>query len=216
MRIIPVIDLMENVVVHAVAGKRSEYRPVQSVLTSQSTPEKIGFALFEKLRATVCPMLLTWTRLAGAAPNWDAYQRIARCGLKLWIDAGVSSPARAHDFRSGYEDFDCIDRVIVGLESINSPQALIETVSVIGHDRCTFSLDLCQGVPLTDSNAWAGYSAIQIGQAAVEAGVNSIIVLDLAHVGTGRGVKTLSLCHQLRARWPENHTGSRWWCTKSL
>lgn len=202
MHIVPVIDLMGNVVVHAIAGKRSDYRPVKSVLTSQSSPEKVGFALFEKLRATVV-YVADLDAIAGAAPGWDDYQRIAGCGLKLWIDAGVSSPDRADEFQSGHEDFDCIDRVIVGLESINSPQALIQTVSVIGRDRCTFSLDLSQGVPLTDSDAWAGYSAIQIGQTAVEAGVNSIIVLDLAHVGTGRGVRTLDLCHQLRSRWPE-------------
>ena len=44
MRIIPVIDLMGDTVVHAIAGQRSAYRPVQSVLASQSTPDGIGYA----------------------------------------------------------------------------------------------------------------------------------------------------------------------------
>ena len=33
--------------------------------------------------------------------------------------------------------------------------------------------------------------------------MRSMIVLDLARVGTGQGVGTLSLCRQLRALWPE-------------
>ena len=202
MRIIPVIDLMGDTVVHAIAGQRSAYRPVQSVLASQSTPDSIGRALSQTFQATSV-YVADLDAIAGADPAWTAYRQIARCGLNLWVDAGLSSPERAGEFSPGRPDASWIERVVVGLESITSPEALQHTVRVIGKDRCIFSLDLRQGTPITGSAAWAGYGAVEIAQAAAEAGVRSMIVLDLARVGTGQGVGTLSLCRQLRALWPE-------------
>ena len=204
MRIIPVIDLMGDAVVHAVAGQRSLYRPVQSVLASQSTPDAIGRALSQTLQATSV-YVADLDAIGGADPAWAAYRQIARCGLNLWVDAGLSSPERAGEFSPGHSDASCIERVVVGLESIASPEALRHAVRVIGNDRCIFSLDLRQCTPITESAAWSGYGAVEIAQTAVEAGVRSMIVLDLARVGTGQGVGTLSLCRQLRARWPEIH-----------
>ena len=79
MRIIPVIDLMGDTVVHAIAGQRSAYRPVQSVLASQSTPDGIGRALSQTFQATSV-YVADLDAIAGADPAWTAYRQIARCG----------------------------------------------------------------------------------------------------------------------------------------
>ncbi len=42
MRILPVIDLAGNKVVHAVAGQREAYRPIKSMLANDATPAAIG------------------------------------------------------------------------------------------------------------------------------------------------------------------------------
>jgi phosphoribosylformimino-5-aminoimidazole carboxamide ribotide isomerase len=61
-------------------------------------------------------------------------------------------------------------------------------------------LDLKDGRPLGRAR---NQPAEVVGFAAVEAGIKRMIVLDLASVGAGRGVPTVSLCHALKNRWPE-------------
>jgi len=203
MRIIPVIDLMGTTVVHAVAGDRSSYRPIQSKLTCDCTPESIGRALSTEFRAQTV-YVADLDAIGGAEPLWETYGQLADCGLELWLDAGISSPERAAQFctvPTGAHR--SVVRWIIGLESITSPETLRQTADTIGTDRCIFSLDLRHGTPLTQADAWSGFSAVEIARVAVESGVCTIIVLDLAQVGTGQGVGTISLCHQLRARWPE-------------
>ena len=51
MKVVPVIDILNGVVVHAVRGKRSEYKPLQSSLSNSVDPvevaknfKKLGFS----------------------------------------------------------------------------------------------------------------------------------------------------------------------------
>jgi len=57
---------------------------------------------------------------------------------------------------------------------------------------------LTDGRPLTPSKNWKTDDPLEIARAAISAGVPRMIVLDLAHVGTGRGVGTAELCARLR------------------
>jgi phosphoribosylformimino-5-aminoimidazole carboxamide ribotide isomerase len=61
---------------------------------------------------------------------------------------------------------------------------------------------LKRGAPLAGA-AWRGLSPPQIAAIALRAGVRRMIVLDLADVGTGAGVSTLSLCRELRSLCPQ-------------
>ncbi len=47
MRIIPVIDVMDGVVVRAIGGRRDEYRPLVSQLTVSTDPIAVAKALLE-------------------------------------------------------------------------------------------------------------------------------------------------------------------------
>ncbi len=44
LKIIPVIDILSGVAVHAVRGKREEYQPLKSVLCASSKPVDVAFA----------------------------------------------------------------------------------------------------------------------------------------------------------------------------
>ena len=48
MRIIPVLDVMGGIVVRAVAGRRSEYRPLVSKLTTSVEPAEVARTLLAK------------------------------------------------------------------------------------------------------------------------------------------------------------------------
>jgi phosphoribosylformimino-5-aminoimidazole carboxamide ribotide isomerase len=187
---------MRGQVVRGVGGRRDEYRPISSVLATDARPTSIGAALAAAgFRETYVADL---DAIAGAEPAWSIYADLVRCGLELWVDAGLST---AEDARK-IERFRCDGRplsaIVAGLESLADTAALFDVCAVVGPERLIFSLDLRSGVPLTRSTAWEKLSPRQIATIALRAGVRRMIVLDLAQVGMGAGVGTESLCRDLR------------------
>ena len=120
--------------------------------------------------------------IGGTAPQDRLVSSLATIGA-LWLDAGVSSAIRArHALTLGAA------HVIVGLETLGSWDALDETCAVLGGERIAFSLDLRDGKPLGNDNVSCGGSAHAVAARAADAGVASIIVIDLARVGTRAGI----------------------------
>ena len=79
--------------------------------------------------------------------------------------------------------------VIVGLETLTSIEELPRICATIGGERVAFSVDLRSGRPIAAPNAaHSTWSATDFAVRAAEAGACSMIVLDLARVGTSVGV----------------------------
>jgi phosphoribosylformimino-5-aminoimidazole carboxamide ribotide isomerase len=135
--------------------------------------------------------------LAGRPPAGDVLGRLRLPGIDLWVDAGMNSVSGANVlFAVG------VTHVVAALESLSGPAALMRLVGEFGPDRLFFSLDLREGTPL----GWApcGYTSSpeDVAAAAVAAGARSMIVLDLARVGTGGGTGTEHVCRHLTAAHP--------------
>lgn len=198
MQILPVIDLLGGVVVRGVAGRRSEYRPIESQLCAAATPADVAHGLVSRFGLPAI-YVADLDAIAGAEPAWDVYEAIAARGARLLVDAGVSDLARAGQLAEFCPAGKPLLGVIAGLESVASPQLLAEMVERVGAERLIFSLDLKQSQPLTTADAWLGMSPLEIAQTALHCGARRMIVLDLADVGVGQGVGTMSLCQQIRA-----------------
>jgi phosphoribosylformimino-5-aminoimidazole carboxamide ribotide isomerase len=216
MMVVPVIDLKAGLAVRGVGGRREAYRPVQSVLSSSPAPEAIGRAFKERLGFSRV-YLADLDAIAGGEPSWGVYRSLGELGLRLWIDAGVSDVQRATALATvGNTPHEApaattcsrlmadpagspggCEKVVVGLETLPSADALAEIVAHLGSQRVIFSLDLKDGQPLAGP-LWHGGSPLEIARHAVDAGVRSILVLDLAAVGMNRGAITLELCRQLK------------------
>jgi phosphoribosylformimino-5-aminoimidazole carboxamide ribotide isomerase len=130
----------------------------------------------------------------------DAVQRAllgALAGLRgrLLVDAAVTTPGRARELVA-----DGAARVVVGLETLPSFDALALVARAIGPKRVVFSLDLRDGAPLAE--APLSGTPLEVARAAVTAGAGAIIVLDLARVGSGRGVDN-ALIEELRRAFPD-------------
>ena len=201
MRIIPVLDLLDGLVVRGVAGRRSEYRPIESRLCDSPSPPAVARALIERFRLPEL-YIADLDAIAGAEPDWTVYEQLAACGVRLLVDAGVADAQRATNMAQFRAARVPLAGVIAGLESIASPERLAEILFVVGPDRLVFSLDLKQGQSLAVGEAWSGMLPAAIVAAAIDFGVRRLIVLDLADVGVGGGVRTLELCRQLRAAHP--------------
>src|SRR5712692_317964 len=103
MRVIPVMDIMNGVVVRGIGGRREEYRPIVSQLTSSVLPLEVAQAFREQLGFSEI-YLADLDAIAGAEPAWKIYRDIQLLGCRLWVDAGIRDVARALDLEQAGVD----------------------------------------------------------------------------------------------------------------
>ncbi|HVK07511.1 MAG TPA: HisA/HisF-related TIM barrel protein, partial [Gemmataceae bacterium] len=92
MRLIPVLDVLHGVVVRGVGGRRNEYRPVVSRLTSSTEPVEVARALIGHVRPAEL-YLADLDAIQGRPPAFAVYRAIRDLGVSLWVDAGVRDAA---------------------------------------------------------------------------------------------------------------------------
>jgi phosphoribosylformimino-5-aminoimidazole carboxamide ribotide isomerase len=197
MRIIPVLDVKQGQVVRGVGGRREEYRPVVSRLTESCRPGDVARAFRDRLGLTEL-YVADLDALDGAAPALPLYEELHGLGCGLWVDAGVRGPADVVLLMQAG-----VARVVVGLETVAGPAALCEIGRRFDPTRLCFSLDLRHGQPLGDRGAWGAGTPALLAAEAVAAGFRSLIVLDLAAVGTDSGPVTQGVCALVAAAFPQ-------------
>lgn len=197
VRIIPVIDLKAGTVVRGVGGRREEYRPIKSKLVEKPDPLEVARAFRDQLGLSEI-YLADLDAIAGKPPALAMYQKILELRCALWVDAGVRNLATATVLANTG-----IEQVVVGQESLRGPGDLKLICQALGSDRIVFSLDLKDGQPLGDWAAWGRKDAFYIAKRAIAAGVRRLLILDLAHVGAGKGTGTGELCGRLARQFPQ-------------
>ncbi|MEX2173666.1 MAG: HisA/HisF-related TIM barrel protein [Pirellulaceae bacterium] len=204
MRVIPVIDLMQGQVVRGIAGRRDEYRAIVGQLAADAGPATVAAAFASRFGFDTV-YVADLDAIQHGRPNVAAWQAIAGAGLALWLDAGVGTGDDARRLLSQLTTASLKARIVVGLESLDSADELERIVEACLPQRAIFSLDLKRGEPLSRSAFWQGRSAGEIALLAHDAGIDDLIVLDLADVGTNSGTRSVELCRQLRASIPNLH-----------
>lgn len=185
MRVIGVIDLLGARAVHARGGHRDRYAPVRAsggVLIEGDAPA-LARAYLDRFRLRELYVADLDAILGGTKPA-AVTSALAALGAPVWLDAGVSS---VEDARVAIEVGAA--RVVVGLETLTSFDALASICDAVGSDRVAFSLDLRDGVPLAIGEfPLADGTPERLAARAVDAGASAVTVIDVRRVGTGRGV----------------------------
>jgi phosphoribosylformimino-5-aminoimidazole carboxamide ribotide isomerase len=135
--------------------------------------------------------------IAGQPPQRELLHRLQSAdgfGGPFLLDAGVHSLATLERLPDGLGD------VVVGLETLRS---FTDLEQVARHASVAFSLDLRHGVPLAREDLLDGSDPgpVALARAAVAAGAQSVILLDVGRVGHGAGVD-LELLATLRQALP--------------
>jgi phosphoribosylformimino-5-aminoimidazole carboxamide ribotide isomerase len=192
IRLIPVLDVMGGVVVRGIGGQRANYRPLVSRLCDSATPVAVAEAIRSHFGFQTA-YLADLDAILGGPPAWPLYRQLHERGFRLWVDAGVRTVGEAVELaESG------VEIVILGLETIASPDELRRIVDRNGPACLAFSLDLNAGRPM---GTW-DKSPEEVAEVIVGLGIGRLIVLDLARVGGGRGVGTEPLIAELSRRFP--------------
>ena len=198
-RVIPVLDIKNEQAVHAVAGIRSHYRPLQSILHPSCEPLELARAYRDLLDLREL-YVADLDAISGQRPDPSLYRKLAGQDVDLWIDAGLKDV----DDLDALVDLD-LDHttIVVGLETAAGPDAVRAILDRIDPSRVVLSLDLFEGVPRLAKGAdWAATGLEGLARQILDLSVCRLLLLDLARVGTGRGTGTGELLARLRESRP--------------
>ena len=197
MRVIPVLDLKDGLVVHGVKGERHRYRPVQSTLTDTAEPFAVARAFSEKLGLHEL-YIADLDAIQGRGHHHGIVSHLAQQEqMVLLVDAGVT------DVAGVLELLDIgVSRVIIGAETLNSWEALVTICAAVPVHRLVFSLDMRAGQVLSASPQLAALHPLQVLERLQPMGWQEIILLDLVRVGAGTG-PDWTLIAEARRRCPD-------------
>ncbi|MSP99358.1 MAG: nickel transporter [Methylotenera sp.] len=175
MQIIPVIDLLDGVVVHAKKGKRQHYQAIQSQLSATSKPLDIVsalLALYPFTQLYIADLNAIQKTRASVSTNYNVIEAISLHfpQLSIFLDAGIKSQTELNTWQK------LNVRLVIGSENFTQ----IDRYRSLNHHQQPFILSLdffphgYQGPAelLTNTDYWP----------------QDVIVMSLAHVGANQGV----------------------------
>ena len=182
MKVIPVIDILNGVVVHAVKGKRSEYQHLRSVLTKSIEPLEIAKEF--KMLGFSNLYIADLDAITKDHANMQLYKRITdETRLKLMVDAGATSLETAEKLIENG-----VSKVVIGTETLRTKDFVGEAVKALGSDQTIVSLDMKGEKVLVKLGFPGCVNPSCLLREFKGAGVSSVILLDLNRVGSGEGV----------------------------
>lgn len=180
MQIIPVLDLWQNQVVHARAGQRATYKPIQSKLCDSSEPVEILKALAAHYPITHC-YLADLNALQQQNPQIEIITNLARHfpQITFYLDSGLGRLADYESWAAAY--------------------ATSHIYPVLGSETLASFADY-QQIRATAKNSLLSLDFFQdkfLGDAALlensESWTNTVIHLNLHRVGTQSGIEFAQL-----------------------
>jgi phosphoribosylformimino-5-aminoimidazole carboxamide ribotide isomerase len=181
LKIIPVLDILGGVAVHAVRGVRRDYKPLKSVLCETTDPVEVAMAFkklgFSELYVADLDAILT------NRPNLSIIKETAeRTGLRLMVDAGVANLDRAEELlRTG------VSAIVIGTETLSATSFVQEAICSFGKERVVVSLDTKNGELLAGFDRGSP-DPLDLLRGFQRVGLGQVILLDLARVGSNQGV----------------------------
>ncbi|MEO1956945.1 MAG: HisA/HisF-related TIM barrel protein [Methylophilaceae bacterium] len=193
MHIIPVVDLLNGLVVHAKKGIRSEYHPIQSSLTDSSHPVDIVKA-FQRLHPFKTLYVADLNAIQDLKNTGECHHRILAMihqtfpDLTIWVDSGINSLQKTEKWAADYI------QIVLGSESFSSIAQYQSFTSKLTRPF-TLSLDFSpQGylgpeALLQDQKLWPTETiAMTLSQVGTNAGVDTQIIQSLLSKTDRQGI----------------------------
>jgi phosphoribosylformimino-5-aminoimidazole carboxamide ribotide isomerase len=172
MRLIPVLDLKNGVVVHAQRGQRENYLPIHSPLCPSADVYVVidAFCQLGDFRVMYLADLNAITQQGdNQALIYAVLQRYPH--ITFWLDAGYQSPDLTFADVDNY-------RPVLGSECCSSEQLAATKNALLSLDFSAHDEPLGEARLFTDSALWS----------------EQVIIMTLARVGSDTGVDNEKLC----------------------
>lgn len=139
MKIIPVIDVLNGIAVHAIRGERKRYLPLRSVLCRSVKPLDVALA-FESFGFSDL-YLADLDAILGKQADFALYQQIkTQTNLDFMVDAGITDITKAKKvLETG------ASKIVIGTETLTNLGFVDQAVKSFGEDCVVVSIDLKDG-----------------------------------------------------------------------
>ncbi|MBY9002536.1 MAG: hypothetical protein KGD73_01055 [Candidatus Lokiarchaeota archaeon] len=181
-KIIPVLDILNSICVHAIKGERSQYAPLKSYMFGSSDPHAIVETLHDKYEFNEL-YIADLDAIMKNKPNSDIIiNLIQNYDIRIMLDSGVSTKDDINAiFELGIKD------IIIGLETLGNLEVIKSTLSVLGSENIIVSIDMYLEKVITKIKELKFKSIPDIVKIIGDLGVSKIILLDLFRVGQKLG-----------------------------
>lgn len=183
MRIIPVLDILNGLAVHAKHGEREKYRVLKSLLCKSADPVSVAMAYktffgFRELYIADLDAIMF------EKPNLPLITRIKKAtGMKIMADIGVNTSEKAREaLKTG------ISKLIVGTETLHEIEELEEIVQNVGGSNISVSLDLMNDKVLSKGAKLKRTKPADLAKKIEQTGIKELIILELSRVGSEIGI----------------------------
>jgi len=181
LKIIPVIDILNNITVHAIKGNRQKYQPLKSALTTSINP--IEIATVFKSQGFSNLYIADLDAILGNTPNFNLYTHLAHMGFNFMVVAGVTNIDTVKKLKN------CgTSKIIIGTETLTNTDFVKEAIEQIGTEHIIVSLDMKANKILTHPNFNGSTEMLELLKTFHNIGVSEFILLDLSRVGSSEGV----------------------------
>ena len=180
MRLIPVLDLKDGVVVHAQRGQRASYQPINSPLIPSANVYAVIDA-FLQLHDFSVIYIADLNAITQQGDNQTLIHAVLQHYplITFWLDAGYQSPSLAFAGVSNY-------RLVLGSECCTAKQLLATKNALLSLDFSAQDEPLGEAKLFNDSRLWS----------------EQVIIMTLARVGSDAGVDSEKL-HYYQQNYPQ-------------
>ncbi|MCJ7649105.1 MAG: HisA/HisF-related TIM barrel protein [Candidatus Lokiarchaeota archaeon] len=181
-KIIPVLDILNSICVHAIKGERSQYLPLKSYMFGSSDPYNIIETLYNKYEFNEF-YIADLDAIIKNHPNSEIIVSLLQnYDIRIMLDSGIST---IEDI-SAISQFG-IETIIIGLETLSDLKVIESTLSILGKQNIIVSIDMYLEKVITQINEFKFKSIPDIVKKIRDLGVYKIILLDLFRVGQKLG-----------------------------
>lgn len=176
MQIIPVIDLAGGVVVRAVRGERSRYRPIESALCRSHAAEVVAPILLDYCASRILYVADLDALCGGPIQQALLMRLLGRLpAIDVWLDAGFRDATAAQSLVESLGEHGPRLRPVFASEAL--PDAAVARACLQDSGRAILSLDRRGDALLDPADCWATPGIWP----------QQIIVMTLERVGSGEG-----------------------------
>ncbi|MFX1275141.1 MAG: HisA/HisF-related TIM barrel protein [Promethearchaeota archaeon] len=177
-KVIPVVDILNSEAVHAIKGKRTEYRPLKSNLFNTTNPYNIIQVLKEIYFFNEF-YLADLDSILRRKPNIDLLSQILETlDVKIMLDPGIIDDKDITLFSNLK-----FNNLIFGLETIKNFQVIENALQVFDSNSIILSIDMYKGKILSRMKDLSKQHPLEIMKRVENLGIKNYILLDLYRVG---------------------------------
>jgi phosphoribosylformimino-5-aminoimidazole carboxamide ribotide isomerase len=181
-RIIPVIDIMNGIAVHANKGLRNEYQPIHMKFSQSSKPKDLLAFYLQKFHFTEA-YIADLDSIIREKPNLEILSEIIHeSTLNIMLDAGIRNLYDIIQFKNLG-----VDKLILATETIESFGVIDDAVSEIGPEKIIVSIDMKKQHLICECKEFAEMDINSIITQVKKRGISEIILLDLSKIGSLSG-----------------------------